>query len=209
VWRLKYLFIGMLPAIVIGVALYLLAPAMADELRQAVRDTAQDAVREVFADHVPDTVEPGQIVVTEADFARVIMDSDRREDSWNVDDIDVIIEDGMIRIVGQDDSNDDAVDVARTVPVIENGRLELTEFSGVLSIFKSAQEAIANQIELETEELFLRSGVVPVSITAENGRLVIVTEPADGSSSATQAPGDATPEGLFDNLGLRTPTAES
>ena len=36
-WRLKYLIIGMLPAAVLGVILYFLAPQMADALRDAVR----------------------------------------------------------------------------------------------------------------------------------------------------------------------------
>jgi hypothetical protein len=216
VWRLKYLLIGMLPAAILGVGLYFLAPALADSLREAVRDSAQDAVAEVFEDEVPATISPGQIVVTESDLAIAIEDTDRRETTWNIDGVEVIIDNGEVRIVGQDSgSRDDPMDIAAAVPVVENGRFELTERSGVLTIFKSARDAIADQIEIEVEALFERSGVVPVSVTAENGRLVIVTEPADGGPIATTparaeptetADDEGTPGGgIFD--GLRPPTS--
>lgn len=208
-WRLKYLIIGMLPAAVVGVALYFLAPAMADSLRDAVRESAQDAVTEVFEDQVPTTVQAGQVIVTEVDLVGAIQDSDRRERTWNIDNVDVIIDGGKVRIVGEDQGDSDTIDIAAAVPVVENGRFELTERSGVLTIFKSARDAIADQIEVEVEALFARSGVVPVSVTAENGRLVIVTESADGSSAPAPTDDDGTPGTLVDGLRPRTPTPTS
>jgi hypothetical protein len=219
VWRLKYLIIGMLPAAILCVGLYFLAPALADELRDAVRESAQDAVAEVFEDEVPATVSPGQIVITESDLTIAIEDTDRRESTWNIDGVEVLIENGEVRIVGRDSgSRDDEMDIAAAVPVIQDGRFELTERSGVLTIFKSARDAIADQIETEVEALFERSGVVPVSVTAENGRLVIVTEAAEGGPAPTvdsaddsepTAPAgddDGTPRGgIFD--ALRQPTS--
>lgn len=182
-WRLKYLIIGMLPAAIVGVALYFLAPAMADGLREAVRESAADAVQDVFEDSVPNTVSAGQIVVTESDIARAIAESDADADTWNVDGVDVEIENGRVTIVGEDDDSSDTVDVASAVPAIEDGKFVLNDRSGFLSIFKTAQDAISDEIETQVNALFSRSGVVPVSVTAEDGRLVIVTEAATSALS--------------------------
>lgn len=200
-WRLKYLIIGMLPAAVLGVILYFLAPQMADALRDAVRESAQDAVTEVFEREAPDQVEPGQIVITESELAQAIENADRRDETWDVDNLDVIIENGRVRIVGIDDGLDnDQIDIASSTPQVVDGRLIMTDRSGVLSIFKSARDAIADQVETEIAAIFERSNVVPVSVTAENGRLVIVTEAADGGTSVGTTPSPQS------GLGLRTPT---
>jgi gas vesicle protein len=175
-WRLKYLIIGMLPAAIVGVALYFLAPAMADELRTQVRESAQDSVQEVFEDSVSNTVEVGQLVVTEADIARALENSDADSDTWRVNGVSVEIDGGRVTIYGENDNGADTVEFASAVPAIENGQFVLNDRSGFLSIFKTAQDAIADEMEVQVNALFSRSGVVPVSVTAEDGRMVIVTE---------------------------------
>ncbi len=203
-WRLKYLIIGMLPAAVLGVVLYFLAPQMADALRDAVRESAQDAVTEVFEREAPERVEPGQIVITEVQLAQAIENADRRDETWQVDDLKVIIADGRVRIVGLDsDLENDQIDFASSAPQVVGGRLVMTDRSGVLAIFKSARDAIADQVEIEIAAIFERSGVVPVSVTAEDGRLVIVTEEVAGGTTIGTTP---SPQA---GLGLRTPTPVS
>ena len=211
-WRLKYLLIGMIFPALLGVGGYFAAPRAADALRDAVRDGASDAVAETFNDETPNRVQPGQVVITEEDLANAIENTDRRENGWNVSGLNVVIADGRVRVVGNDDGNDDFT-VASAVPQIVNGRFVLVDRSGAVSIFKTATDAIADEVETQVESLFYRSGVSPVSVTAENGRMVIVTESVgttDGGTptSAPVATVVATPTkaGVLDTLRPRTPT---
>ena len=191
-WRFKYLLIGMILPALIGVGGYFAAPRAADALRDAVRDGASHAVAETFTDETPNRIQAGQVVITEADLATAIENTDRREDGWNVSGLDVIIEDGRVRIVGSDNDRNsrDDLTVASAVPQVVNDEFVLTDRSGAVSIFKTATDAIADEVEVQVASLFQRSGVVPISVTAENGRLVIVTE-AQGSNGAG---GNATAE---------------
>lgn len=215
-WRLKYLIYGMIPPALLGIALYFLAPQMADALRDRIRESAADAVETAFVREAPATVAPGQIVITEAELLRAVEDADAREDSWNIDRLDVEIEDGRVSFLGngRSRSGDDPA-IASAVPQIQDGRLILTDRSGVLSIFKPARDAIADEIENQVALLFRNSNVTPVSVSAENGRLVIVTEAVGGegeeavatstaSTLATVAP--TTAGGLIDNPFNRAPT---
>jgi hypothetical protein len=74
------------------------------------------------------------------------------------------------------------------VPAIQDGRFVLTQREGLLNIFKTAQDSIADEIEVQTNQLFADSGVVPVSVTAVNGRLVIVTSSGTQSGTADVTP---------------------
>lgn len=188
-WRFKYLLIGMLFPALLGVAIYLTAPRIVDAFRDAVRESAQDAVRDTFADQAPATVEPGQVVITERQLLNALQDADANEDNFSASGYGVEIEEGEVRITDQDrPRTSDNFVIASVVPVIQGDQLVLTERGGFLTIFKSARDAIADEIEAQTNATFLRSGVRPVSVTAENGRLVIVTEPLDGGSGSTGAP---------------------
>lgn len=182
-WRLKYLIIGMIPSAVLGIALYLLAPDMADALRDKIRDSASDAVATTFAREVRGPVAPGQIVVTEQQLLEAVEDADDRERTWSIDGLGVVIADGRVSFT-DDDRNRSTSDptIASAVPKIEDGRLVLTDRRGVLSIFKPARDAIADEIEDQVAFLFRSSNVTPISVSAENGRLIIVTESLDGTS---------------------------
>lgn len=223
-WRLKYLIIGMIPSAVLGIALYFLAPQMADALRDAVRDSAAKSVETTFERQVPATVTPGQIVVTEDDLLNAVEDADARENTWNIDGLGVVIEDGRVSFTGDDrDRSTSDPTIASAVPEIQNGRLVLTDRRGVLSIFKPARDAIADEIENQTALLFRDSNVEPVSVTAQNGTLTIETEPIGGvraTPAATSSLITATPTtssalptavptkagGLIGNPFNRTPT---
>ena len=213
-WRLKYLIIGMIPSAVLGIALYLLAPEMADALRDKVRDSAADAVETAFQREAPEFVRPGQIVITEDQLLTAVEDADDRENTWNINGLGVVIADGRVSFTDddRDRSSGDSV-IASAVPEIHNGRLVLTDRSGVLSIFKTARDAIADEIEDQAALIFQNSDVSPVSVTADNGQIVIVTEPIGGAAS-TPAATDATPAaepttsgGLFGLPSNRMPTA--
>jgi hypothetical protein len=214
VWRLKFLIIGMIPSAVLGVALYLLAPEMADALRDKIRDSAADAVETAFQREAPEFVQPGQIVITEDQLLTAVEDADDRERTWNIDGLGVVIADGRVSFTDDDrDSSSRDTAIASAVPEIQNGRLVLTDRRGVLSIFKPARDAIADEIEDQAALIFQNSEVRPVSVTADNGQLVIVTE-SIGEAAGTPVTSNATPAaepttsgGLFGLPSNRTPTA--
>ena len=58
-WRLKYLIYGMIPSVLLGIALYFVAPAITDAFRDAVRDSAVKTVQTTFEQEVPTKVAPG------------------------------------------------------------------------------------------------------------------------------------------------------
>ena len=193
-WRLKYLIIGMIPSAVLGIALYLLAPEMRGRLARhesAIRPPTQS--RSTFDREVPSSVEPGLIIITEDQLLEAVEDADNREDSWNINGLDVVIEDNRVSFtdVERDPLSDDPA-IASAEPQIQTGRLVLTNRSGVLSIFKPARDAIANEIENQVAILFRNIGVTPISVTAYNGQLVIVTEPI-GGASGTPVSSNTTP----------------
>ena len=186
-WRFKYLLIGMAFPALLGVAIYLTAPRIADAFRDAVRDSAQDAVRNTFEDQVPAIVEPGQIVITERQLFAAMQDADDNENNFDASGYDIEIADGEVRITDDDrDRTSDNFVIASVVPQVVDGRLVLTDRGGFLSIFKSARDAIADEIENQAAATFERSGVRPVSVTAENGRLVIVTESLNGAAGTPE-----------------------
>jgi hypothetical protein len=211
VWRFKYLLIGMIFPALLGVAIYLTAPRIVEAFRDAVRESAQDAVQETFADQVPSTVEPGQIVITELQLLDALRDADTNEDNFSASGYGVEIESGEIRITDEDrPRTSDNFVIASVVPEIREDQLVLTDRGGFLAIFKSARDAIADEIEAQAAMIFDNSDVHPVSVTAENGRLVIVTEPVTGGpvtpTAETEAP-DVTPTRSFSGgQPLRTPT---
>jgi hypothetical protein len=216
VWRFKYLLIGMAFPALLGVAIYLTAPRIADAFRDAVRESAQDAVQDTFRDQVPATVEPGrQIVITERQLFAAMQDADDNENNFDASGYGIEITDGEVRITDDDrDRTSDNFVIASVVPQVVDGRLVLTDRGGFLSIFKSARDAIADEIEAQAELIFANSGVRPVSVTAENGRLVIVTEPIGGGAATAEpteagAPSGPTPtatRGLGGGQINRTPT---
>ena len=55
-WRLKYLIYGMIPSVLLGIALYFVAPAITDAFRDAVRDSAVKTVQTTFEREVPTKV---------------------------------------------------------------------------------------------------------------------------------------------------------
>ncbi len=188
-WRVKYLLIGMIFPALLGVAIYLTAPRIADAFRDAVREAAQDAVRETYAEQVPATVEPGQVVITEQQLLAALRDADANEDSFSASGYGIEIDSGEIRITDQDrPRTSENFVIASAVPEIQGDQLVLTERGGFLTIFKSARDAIGDEIEAQANATFMRSGVRPVSVTAENGRLVIVTEPIDGQAVTPSVP---------------------
>jgi hypothetical protein len=186
VWRFKYLLIGMAFPALLGVAIYLTAPRIADWAEEEIQKAAAEEVEDAFQREVPDTVDPGQIVITEQQLLDALLRADANNDNFNADEYDVEIDNGQVRITNRDeDPASGQFSVATAVPVVENGRLLLTDRGGAVRIFRIARDAIGDAIEEEAAEVFQRSGVRPVSVTAENGRLVIVTESIGG---------DATPE---------------
>ena len=151
-WRFKYLLIGMAFPALLGVAIYLTAPRIADAFRDAVRDSAQNAVQDTFRDQVPATVEPGQIVITERQLFAAMQDADDNENNFDASGYDIEIANGEVRITDDDrDRTSDNFVIASVVPQIEDGRLVLTDRGGFLSIFKSARDAIADEIEVQAE----------------------------------------------------------
>jgi hypothetical protein len=206
VWRLKYLIIGMIAPALLGVALYFLAPAMADALRDTVRESAQDTVRNTFEDDLPATVTPGQIVITESQLEDAV--GDALNDRWDIDELTVEIKDGRVSILSSDrDGSTDDPTIASAVPEIQDGRFVLTDRRGLLSIFKPARDAIADEIQEQVERLFQNSNVRPVSVTANNRRLVIVTQlVADGATTPASTTRSPTPQLTPTPRTLRTPT---
>jgi hypothetical protein len=206
VWRLKYLIIGMIAPALLGVALYFLAPAMADALRDTVRESAQDTVRNTFEDDLPATVTPGQIVITESQLKDAV--GDALNDRWDIDELTVEIKDGRVSILSSDrDGSTDDPTIASAVPEIQDGRFVLTDRRGLLSIFKPARDAIADEIQEQVERLFQNSNVRPVSVTANNRRLVIVTQlVADGATTPASTTRSPTPQLTPTPRTLRTPT---
>ena len=216
-WRLKYLVIGMIPSAVLGVGLYFLAPEMADALRDSVRKSASHAVEREFVRAVPATVKPGQIEITERQIEQAIENADATSGGWNIDGgVAVQIEDGRISILIDDsDRSADNATIASGEPVIEGGEFRLINRRGILSIFKPARDAIGDEIEKQVATLFANSKVRPVSVTAINGRLVIVTESlssvtatptkTDPAQTPTPTP-QVTRTGGLSGTPLRTPT---
>jgi hypothetical protein len=207
VWRLKYLIYGMIPSAVLGIALYFLAPAATDALRDAVRDSAVKSVQTTFKEEVPTTVAPGRLVITEQDLLRAVEDSDT-DRRWHISGMAVVIEGGRVSFV-EDDRNSSTKDatIASSIPKVVDGRIVLTDRQGVLSIFKPARDAIADEIENQLALLFSNSGVRPVSVTADNGQLVIETEAIGGTSTtATKTPTATTSSGANPTV---TPTTTS
>ena len=185
-WRLKYLIYGMIPWAIIGVIGFLAAPKMIEAVEDSIADSARDAVAEVYEDEIPSTVEAGQIVITEDQLHRALLDADEREDNFNASGYAIQIEDGKVMIINDDrDISDDDFVIASAVPVVEDGEIKLTERGGAVRLFKFARDAIAEEIEEQTAQIFEASGVRPVSLTAENGRLTIVTESIGGATAAT------------------------
>jgi anti-sigma regulatory factor (Ser/Thr protein kinase) len=191
VWRLKYLLIGMLFPALIGVGLYIAAPRVSDFFKDAVSDAAADDVQEIFDRETPAQVEAGQLVITEADLNAVISDPANEDNTWHQANMSVEIDDGKVRIVVGDSGDQETL--YSVVPVIEDGKLVLTERSGLLSIFKTAQEAISDELETQTNQLFTDSGVIPVSVTAEDGRIVIVTQPSGTNADTSSVVATSTP----------------
>jgi hypothetical protein len=209
VWRLKYLIYGMIPSAVLGILLYFLAPQIADALRDAVRDSAAKSVQTTFQREVPATVKPGRIVITENQLLTAVEDADARDRGWNLDGMKVDIADGRVSFV-EDDGNRSTNDttIASAVPQVVDGQIKLTDRRGVLSIFKPARDAIADEIEKQLGDLFDRSNVRPVSVTAENGQLVIVTQ-AIGGTTSTSNPSPTPTTGAQPTVPVMTPTPES
>ena len=193
-WRLKYLIYGMIPSAVLGIALYFLAPEITDAFRDAVRDSASRSVQTAFEREAPSTVAPGRLVITEDELLQAVEDADARERSWNISGMDVVIDGGRVAFVENDhnSSTNDAT-IASSVPKVVDGRIVLTDRQGVLSIFKPARDAIADEIENQIALIFANSGVRPVSVTADNGELVIVTEAIGGTSTTTTTTATPTP----------------
>ena len=187
-WRLKYLIYGMIPSVLLGIALYFVAPAITDAFRDAVRDSAVKTVQTTFEQEVPTKVAPGQLVITEDELLRAVEDADARERSWNISGMAVVIENGRVSFVeGNGSGSTDNATIASSVPKVVDGRIVLTDRSGVLSIFKPARDAIADEIENQLALLFANSGVRPISVTADNGELIITTEAIGGTSTSTTA----------------------
>ena len=191
VWRFKYLLIGMLFPALIGVGLYFAAPRVSDFFKDAVSDAAADDVQEIFETEAPAQVEPGQLVITEADLNSIISDPANEDNTWHQANMSVVIDNGKVEIIVGDVDDDQTL--YSVVPAIENGKFVLTERSGLLSIFKTAQESISDELENQTNQLFTDSGVVPVSVTAEDGRIVIVTQPSGTSADTSGAVATSTP----------------
>jgi hypothetical protein len=199
---------GMIPSAVLGILLYFLAPQIADALRDAVRDSAAGTVRSTFQREVTGPVKPGRLVITEDQLLKAVEDADAQERSWNISGMAVVIADGRVSFVENDGnrSTSDAT-IASAVPQVVNGRIVLTDRRGVISIFKPARDAIADEIENQLEILFANSEVKPVSVSAENGRLVIVTESIGGTTSTgSTAPTPTT--GAKPTTSAMTPTPE-
>jgi hypothetical protein len=204
-WRLKYLLIGMIPPALLGVALYFVLPEAADALRDAVRDSAQNTVQRTFED-VPATVQPGRIEITALDLEDAINGADRIEDEWNLDDLTVVIDGGLVSIRGSNrDRSDDDATIASARPEIRNGRFILTDRHGLISIFKPARDAIADEIEAQVEQIFENSNVRPVSLTAEDDMLVIVTEALGGNPTPAPSARTPTPAATRPSGSLPTP----
>jgi hypothetical protein len=206
VWRFKYLLIGMLFPALIGLAAYISAPRLTDAVKDRVRDSAAQSVENTFDRETPNRVSPGQIVITQRRLAQVINDPENQDQSWHINGMDVVIADGEVRLVSDNGDADNSADIFAVTPAIQNGQFVLTQRHGFLNIFKTAQDSIADEIEVQTNTLFQQSGVVPVSVTAENGRLVIVTKAGGGSTgqtpTATNSAGGTTGSSL-------TPTSAS
>ena len=185
-WRLKYLIYGMIPSAVLGIALYFLAPQITDAFRDAVRDSATHSVQTAFQREAPSKVAPGRLVITEDELLQAVEKTDARERSWNISGMGVVIDGGRVAFVENDhNSSTDGATIASSVPKVVDGRIVLTDRQGVLSIFKPARDAIADEIENQLALLFANSGVRPISVTADNGELVIVTEAIGNTSSTT------------------------
>jgi len=206
VWRLKYMIYGMIPSAVLGILLYFLAPQLADALRDAVRASAAKSVQTTFETEVPRTVKPGRLVITENQLLAAVEEADRNERSWNIGGMKVDIADGRVSPVEDDGSRStNDTTIASAVPQVVDGQIKLTDRRGVLSIFKPARDAIADEIEKQLGELFERSNVTPVSVTAENGQLVIVTQ-AIGGTTSTSNPSPTPTTGTRPTVPAVTPT---
>ncbi len=193
-WRLKYLIYGMIPSVLLGIALYFVAPAITDAFRDAVRDSAVKTVQTTFEREVPTKVAPGKLVITEDELLRAVENADTRDRSWNISGMSVVIENGRVSFVeGNGSGSTDNAIIASSVPKVVDGRIVLTDRSGVLSIFKPARDAIADEIENQLALLFSNSGVRPVSVTADNGQLIITTEAIGGTSTSTSTTAAKTP----------------
>jgi len=166
-----------LPAL-LGVGLFFAAPRITDAVKDNLRTEAKKDVAEVFQRETPSKITAGQIVITESQLSAIINDADNRDSSWHMSGMTVIIEDGTVRLVGRgtDDGVQKEITIYGVTPAIVDGQFVLTDRSGALRIFKTAQDAISDELENQTNGLFADSGVKPVSVTAENGRLVIVTK---------------------------------
>jgi hypothetical protein len=207
VWRFKYLLIGMIFPALLGVGGYLAAPRITDKVRDSVRDSAAESVQSVFDKQTPPKIKPGQIVIAQSRLAAAVNDSANQDESWHLSGMTVIIEDGQVKLVTQNrSSTNDEATIFSVVPAIQNGKFVLTQREGLLNIFKTAQDSIADEIELQTNQLFTDSGVVPVSVTAVNGRLVIVTQGPGQSGSTSATPTAASGLG---SLLKKTPTSTS
>lgn len=189
-WRFKYLLIGMLFPALIGLGLYLLAPRVSDFFKDSISNAASDDVAEIFQRETPNQVDAGQIVISENQLTAIITNPANDDDTWYQDNMRVQIQDGKVQLITSD--NNRTTIVYSVVPEVVNGRLVLTNRSGVLRVFKTAQNAISDEIENQASTLFSNSSVTPVSVTAEDGRLVIVTEASSGGTTTTPKP-TATP----------------
>jgi hypothetical protein len=185
VWRFKYLLIGMLFPALIGLGLFLLAPRVSDYLKDTVSDAAAQDVQEIFDRETPSEVQAGQLIITEADLNQIISNPANENDTWYQNNMSVQIDNGEVRIILEDDNGTDKT-LYSVVPAVEDGKFVLTQRSGLLSIFKTAQEAISDEIESQANQLFDDSDVVPVSVSAEDGRIVIVTQSAGGSTTTAK-----------------------
>ena len=213
-WRLKYLIYGMIPWAIVGIVAFLAAPKVVDAVEDRIAESARDAVADVYRDEVPRSAPAGQIVITERQLLNALEDADSRENNFSASGYAIQIDGGKVMIV-DDDRNPNANDfvIASVVPEVQGGRLILTERGGAVQLFKFARDAIAEEIEDQSAAVFEGSGVRPVSVSAENGRLLIVTEAINGAAAtpASSDPGP-TPEstrsgGLSGNPLTRTPTA--
>lgn len=199
-WRFKYLLIGMIFPALLGIGVYIAAPRFVDWVQDQIGEAAADEVQQSFQREVPGTVEPGQIVITERQLLRALLRADENESSFNASDYEVDIDDGQIRITDSDrDPNASDFNIATVAPVVEGDRLILSDRGGAIGIFKTARDAIGDEIEAQAAAIFERSGVRPVSVTAENGRLVVVTEAIDGRAT--------TPEPVAGATEIAAPTA--
>jgi hypothetical protein len=195
VWRFKYMLYGMAFPALLGVALYFAAPSIVDWVEDEVGRAAANEVEETFAREVPATVEPGQIVITEQQLLNALLRADAEEDSFDASGYAVEIRDGEVRIVNEDrDRTSENFVIASVVPEVVDGRLVLTNRGGFLTIFKTARDAIADEIEEEAAAIFARSNVRPVNVSAENRRLVIVVEAIDGAPETTAEPEEGATE---------------